>query len=328
MKAAVSVRYGPPEVVRVVDDEPDPTVEDDDVLVRVHATTVNRTDCGYRGASPFFIRGISGLRRPRVRVWGTEYAGVVERVGREVTRFAPGDRVFGYAEGRFGAHAELVAVSVTSMIAPVPDWVDLPSAAAATEGGHYALSAIRRAGIEPGQRVLVHGATGAIGSAAVQLLVALGVHVVATAPTAHVDLVKALGAEEVLDHQKEDFTRTGWVMDAVLDLVGKSTFGACRRILRPGGVYVSSDLGPYAQNVALPLVTRLGRGRRVVFPFPMETPEVIDYLRVRLESGAFRPVLDRTYPLARIVEAYRYVESGQKVGNVVIQVVEADGPEA
>jgi len=321
MRAAVSLRYGPPDVVRVVDDEPVPDVGADDVLVRVHATTVNRTDCGYRGASPFFIRGISGLRRPRARVWGTEYAGVVERVGREVTRFAPGDRVFGYAEGQFGAHAELVAVSVTSLVAPVPDGVDLPTAAAATEGSHYALSGIRRAGIEPGQRVLVHGATGAIGSAAVQLLADMGVHVVATAPTAHVGLVKGLGAEVVVDHQKEDFTRTGEVVDAVLDLVGKSTFGACRRILRPGGVYVSSDLGPFAQNIALPLLTKVGRGRRVVFPFPMETPEVLEYLRERLESGAFRPVLDRTYPLEDIVEAYRYVESGQKVGNVVIEVV-------
>ena len=321
MRAAVSLRYGPPDVVRVVDDEPVPDVGADDVLVRVHATTVNRTDCGYRGASPFFIRGISGLRRPRARVWGTEYAGVVERVGREVTRFAPGDRVFGYAEGQFGAHAELVAVSVTSLVAPVPDGVDLPTAAAATEGSHYALSGIRRAGIEPGQRVLVHGATGAIGSAAVQLLADMGVHVVATAPTAHVGLVKGLGAEVVVDHQKEDFTRTGEVVDAVLDMVGKSTFGACRRILRPGGVYVSSDLGPFAQNIALPLLTKVGRGRRVVFPFPMETPEVLEYLRERLESGAFRPVLDRTYPLEDIVEAYRYVESGQKVGNVVIEVV-------
>ena len=239
---------------------------------------------------------------------------------REVTRFAPGDRVFGYAEGRFGAHAELVAVSVTSLVAPVPDGVGLAAAAAATEGGHYALSGIRRAGIEPGQRVLVHGATGAIGSAAVQLLADLEVHVVATAPTAHVGLVKGLGAEVVIDHQREDFTRSGEVVDAVLDLVGKSTFGACRRILRPGGVYVSSDLGPFAQNIALPLLTRVGRGRRVVFPFPMETPEVLEYLRERLDSGAFRPVLDRTYPLDDIVDAYRYVESGRKVGSVVIDV--------
>jgi NADPH:quinone reductase-like Zn-dependent oxidoreductase len=309
-------------VVRVVDGVAMPFVGPDDVLVRVHATTVNRTDCGYRGASPFFIRGVSGVRRPRVSIWGTEYAGVVERVGREVTRFTPGDEVFGYAEGRFGAHAEYVAVSVTSLVAPVPHGVSLSSAAAATEGAHYALSAIRRAGVEPGQRVLVHGGTGAIGSAAVQLLVDLGVHVSATAPTAQVELVRRLGAERVIDHETHDFTRTGLTFDTVLDMVGRSTFQACRRILVPGGVYVSSDLGPFAQNLALPLATRVGRGRtrRVVFPLPIETPEVLEYLRARLESGAFRPLLDRTYPLEDIVDAYRYVESGRKVGNVVIAV--------
>jgi NADPH:quinone reductase-like Zn-dependent oxidoreductase len=256
-------------------------------------------------------------------VWGTEYAGVVERVGPQVTRFAPGDRVFGYAEGRFGAHAELVAVSETSLVAPVPDGVDLRHAAAATEGGHYALSSIRRAGITPGHRVLVHGATGAIGSAAVQLLVDLGAHVIATAPTAQVELVRGLGAHRVVDHESEDFTRIEDRVDAVLDMVGKSTFGACRRLLTPDGVYVSSDLGPFGQNLALPLVTRLGRGRRVVFPFPMETPEVLEHLRSRLEAGTFRPVLDPTsYALEDIVEAYRYAESGRKTGSVVIVVRE------
>jgi NADPH:quinone reductase-like Zn-dependent oxidoreductase len=322
MRAAVSERYGPPDVVRVVDDVPVPWPGPDDVLVRVHATTVNRTDCGYRSASPFFLRGLTGLRRPSTRVWGTEYAGVVERVGREVTRFAPGDEVFGYAEGRLGTHAEYVAVSATSHVAPVPDGVDLPTAAAATEGGHYALSSIRRAGIEPGQRVLVHSGTGAIGSAAVQLLVDLGARVTATAGTAHVELVRRLGAEDVIDHETHDFTRTGRTFHAVLDMVGKSTFQACRRILVPGGVYVSSDLGPFAQNLVLPVATRVGRRprRRVVFPLPIETPEVLEHLRSRLESGAYRPVLDRTYPLEDIVEAYRYVESGRKVGNVVITV--------
>lgn len=317
----MSTQYGPPDVVRVVDDAPDPEVAPDDLLVRVHATTVNRTDCGYRAASPFVMRGLTGWRAPRIRVWGTEYAGVVEQVGAQVTRFAPGDRVFGYAEGRFGAHAELVAVAETSLVALVPDGVDLHHAAAATEGGHYAVSSIRRAGIAPGHRVLVHGATGAIGSAAVQLLVDLGAHVIATAPTAHVELVRGLGAEQVVDHESEDFTRIEGRVHAVLDMVGKSTFGACRRMLTPDGVYVSSDLGPFAQNLALPVVTRLGRGRRVVFPIPMETPDVLEHLRSRLESGAFRPLLDpTTYALEDIAAAYRYAESGRKTGSLVIVV--------
>ncbi len=323
MRAAVSTRYGPPEVVRVADDVPEPEVASDDLLVRVHVTTVNRTDAAYRRAYPFFIRAVSGWRGPKVPVWGTEFAGVVERVGPNVTRFAVADRVFGYAEPRFGAHAELVAVAESSFVAPVPDGVDLRQAAAATEGAHYALSSIRRAGVQPGDRVLVHGATGAIGSAAVQLLADLGAHVIATAPTAHVELVRGLGADRVVDYEAEDFTAIDETVDVVLDMVGKSTFGACRKLLTPDGVYVSSDLGPFAQNIALPLVTRLGRGRRVVFPFPSTSPEVVEHLRSRLESGAFRPLLDpTTFRLDEIVAAYHYVETGQKLGNVLVTVHE------
>ncbi len=324
MRAAVSTRYGPPEVVRVVDDAPEPEVRPDDLLVQVHVTTVNRTDAAYRRAYPFIIRSVSGWRGPKAPVWGTEYAGVVERVGPDVTRFAPGDRVFGYAEPRFGAHAELIVVAESSFVAAVPDGIDLRHAAAATEGSHYALSSIRRAGVQPGDRVLVHGATGAIGSAAVQLLADLGAHVIATAPSAHVELVRGLGARRVVDFEAEDFTAIDETVDVVLDLVGKSTFGACRRLLGPHGVYVSSDLGPYAQNIALPLVTRLGRGRRVVFPFPSTSPEVVEHLRSRLESGAFTPLLDpTTFRLEDIVEAYRYVETGQKLGNVLVTVHES-----
>ncbi|MFL6165124.1 MAG: NAD(P)-dependent alcohol dehydrogenase [Ornithinibacter sp.] len=323
MRAAVSIKYGPPEVVQVRDDVPEPEVAHDDLLVRVHVTTVNRTDSAYRRAYPFFIRAVSGWRGPKVPIWGTEYAGVVERVGPDVTRFAAGDRVFGYAEPRFGSHAELVAVAESSFVAIIPDGVDLRQAAAVTEGAHYALSSIRRAGVQPDDRVLVHGATGAIGSAAVQLLAELGAHVIATAPTAHLDIVRGLGAGRVVDFQTEDFTAIDETVDVVLDLVGKSTFGACRRLLAPNGVYVSSDLGPYAQNLALPLVTRIGRGRRVVFPFPSTSPEVLEHLRSRLESGAFRPLLDpTTFRLDEIVDAYRYVETGQKLGNVLVTVHE------
>ena len=309
-------------MVRVVDDAPEPEVAPDDLLVRVHATTVNRTDSAYRRAYPFVIRPMSGWMRPKVDVWGTEFAGVVERVGAHVTRFAPGDRVFGYTEGRFGAHAELVAVAESSFVALVPDGVDLRHAAAATEGGHYALSSLRRAGVAPGTKVLVHGATGAIGSAAVQLCADLGADVIATAPSAHVELVRGLGARRVVDFEREDFTGIDETVDVVLDMVGKSTFGACRRLLTPNGRYVSSDLGPWAQNIALPLVTKVGRGRKVVFPFPSVSPDVLEHLRSRLESGAFRPVLDpTTFALDDIVEAHRYVDTGQKLGNVVITVI-------
>lgn len=298
-----------------------PVPGDGELLVRVHATTVNRTDCGYRAARPFFIRAFSGLRNPRSAILGTEFAGAVEHVGADVTSFAIGERVFGYCEGRFGAHAEYLTVRADSMVARMPARLSFTEAAPSTEGSHYALAFIRRAGIRSGQQVLVNGATGAIGSAAVQMLSGIGAVVTAVCATENFDLARRLGAQHALDYADDDFTRHGETYDAVFDAVGKSTFGRCRRCLVPGGVYLSSDLGPYWQNLALPLLTVLSRGRKVVFPLPKADREVMGYLRELLDSGRFTPLIDRTYPLDEIVEAYRYVETGRKIGNVVITVV-------
>lgn len=320
MRAAVSERYGAPDVV-VVRDIPAPVPADDEILIRVDATTVNRTDCAYRAARPFFMRAFTGLRRPRRPVLGTEFAGEVVRTGGAVDRFAVGDRVFGYCEGRFGAHAELLVVRQDSAVAAVPEGIDQVTAAAASEGSHYAASAIRRAGVRTGDRVLVNGATGGIGSAAVQLLAAMGAHVTAVCHAEHAELVRGLGAERVLALEDGDFTRGTDRYAVVIDAVGKSTFGRCRRILEPGGAYVSSELGPGWQNIPLSLVGLvLRRGRRVVFPLPDEGLPMLERIRDHLAAGTFRPVIDRIYPLDEIVEAYRYVEAGQKVGNVVLTV--------
>jgi NADPH:quinone reductase-like Zn-dependent oxidoreductase len=307
-------------VVRVGEVDP-PPVGDKDVLVRVHATTVNRTDCAYRTATPFFVRAATGLTRPRRPVPGTEYAGVVDAVGAGVSAFSVGDRVFGYNEGAFGTHAELLAVPEDAPIAEVPANVTFEQAAAATEGAHYALAFIRTAGIRAGQDVLVHGATGAIGSAAVQLLKALGATVTAVCDTANLALVAGLGADRVVDRTAGDFTADGQTYDAVLDAVGKSTFGRCRRLLRPRGVYLSSDVGPWWQNVFLALVTPPLRGRKVRFPIPKQDQDMVRHLADLMASGAYTPVIDRRYPLEAIVAAHTYVETGQKVGNVVITVV-------
>ena len=197
-------------------------------------------------------------------------------------------------------------------------------AAPGTEGSHYALSPIREAKIRSGQDVLVYGATGAIGSAAVQLLKSLGARVTAVCATAHLELVRGLGADRVVDYTAEDFTKDEQTYDVVLDAVGKSSFGRCRRLLRPGGIYVSSDLGPLSQNPVLALVTPLLRGQKVMFPIPTQDQSMVGYFRELIESGRFKPLIDRTYPLDQIVEAYRYVETGQKVGNVVISIERAD----
>jgi NADPH:quinone reductase-like Zn-dependent oxidoreductase len=319
MKAAVQTRYGPPEVVRISEVEK-PTIKGDEVLIKVHATTVNRTDCACRAARPFFMRFFTGLTGPRATVLGNEFAGVVEAVGSGVTSFTVGDRVFGYNEGPFGAHAEYLSIPEDGSLATMPANVTFEQAAPSTEGSHYALSHIRAANIRSGQDVLVYGATGAIGSAAVQLLKGLGANVTAVCDTASMQLVRDLGADRVIDYTAEDFTKDEQTYDVVLDSVGKSSFGQCKRLLRPEGIYVSSELGPLAQNPFLALLGPLHRGKKVLFPIPRHDQEMVGYLRELIESGTFRPVIDRTYPLGQIVEAYRYVETGQKTGNVVISL--------
>jgi NADPH:quinone reductase-like Zn-dependent oxidoreductase len=321
MRAAVSTAYGPPEVVRVAE-VPKPAASDHQVLVKVHATTVNRTDCGLRAARPFIVRLFVGLRRPRFTVLGTEFAGEVEAVGAGVTSFAVGDRVFGFSGSRFGAHAEYLAVPEDGWLATVPADLGYEQVAPSTEGAQYALTLIRTARIRRGQDVLVNGATGAIGSAAVQLLRHLGATVTATCDTDHLELVRRLGADRVIDYTAEDFTRDARTYDVVLDAVGKSSFRRCRRLLRPGGLYLSSDLGPLSQNPVLALLTPLFGGRKVRFPNPMRQDQaaVMRTVRELLSSGEFRPLIDRRYRLDQIVEAYTYVETGRKIGSVVIDV--------
>jgi NADPH:quinone reductase-like Zn-dependent oxidoreductase len=320
MKAAVHTSYGHPDVVRVSDVDK-PTIKDDDVLVKVHATTVNRTDCAFRAGKPFFIRVLTGLIRPRATVLGGEFAGVVKAVGSGVTSFMVGDRVFGYSEGSWGAHAEYLSMPADGPLAPIPAHVTFEEAAPSTEGSQYALSLIRAAKIQSRQDVLVNGATGAIGSAAVQLLKSLGAHVTAVCDTDNVELVRGLGADRVIDYTTEDFTTDARRYDVVLDAVGKSSFGRCKPLLKPRGLYLSSDLGPLAQNPVLALTTSLLGGKKVMFPIPkMNDPQTVRSLAALIESGEFRPVIDRRYPLDQIVQAYRYVETGQKIGNVVIVV--------
>jgi NADPH:quinone reductase-like Zn-dependent oxidoreductase len=319
MKAALRTRYGPPDVVRVVE-VPTPTAQDHEVLIKVHTTTVNRTDCGLRGAKPFFVRFFTGLRRPRVRIIGNEFAGEIAAIGPGVTSFAVGDRVFGYDDSACGAHAQYLTVREDASLARIPAHLTYVQAAPASEGSHYALANIEKAKIRAGRRVLVNGATGAIGSAAVQLLASRGVHVTAVCDTAHLDLVRGLGAERVIDRSAEDFTQDQQTYDVVFDAVGKSSFGRCRRLLESRGVYLSTDLGPHGENPFLMLVTPLLPGKSVLFGFPRHDQQMMNYFKDLLEAGLFRPVIDRSYPLADIVEAYRYVETGQKVGNVVITV--------
>jgi NADPH:quinone reductase-like Zn-dependent oxidoreductase len=319
MRAVVHRRYGGPDVLGIEDVER-PVPGDHDVLVRVHATTVNRTDCGFRKAEPFIVRPFSGLVRPRRRILGTELAGVVEAVGGAVTEFGPGDRVFGVNADRFGTHAEFVSMRAGAPLATMPAGVSFEEAAAVCDGGILALTCLRWARLQSGQDIMVYGASGAIGTAAVQLAKHFGAHVTAVCNTPNVATVGALGADRVVDYTREEFTATDDRYDVVFDAVGKTSFRRCRHLVRPGGRFVETDLGFMWQNVPLALLTwRLGR-TRVLVPIPKYRKEEVLFLRELVEAGRFRPVIDRRYPLDEIVEATRYVETGQKTGNVVITV--------
>ena len=323
MRAAVFDRYGSPEVLRLADVDP-PAPADDEVLVRVRATTVNRTDCGFRQGSPVFVRLFFGLTRPKRHILGSELAGVVEAVGSAVTTFSPGDEVFGVNADRYGAHAELVCVREQGPLAHKPPGASFEEAAAVCDGFVLAHTCLRWGKVTAGQRVMVYGASGSIGTAGVQLAKHLGAVVTAVCSTKDVALVRSLGADEVLDYTAEPFVRPGDAYDVVFDAVGKLAYGQVRGGLARRGLFLSTDFGPRAQVpflAALTAVTgRLLGSRRVLLPLPRYKKEHVLEVKELLEAGAYRAVIDRTWPLEDVVEATRYVETGQKTGNVVLTV--------
>jgi NADPH:quinone reductase-like Zn-dependent oxidoreductase len=312
MRAVVHDRYGPPEVLHLEDVErPEP--EDDEVLVRIHATSVTRTDCHMRAARPFIWRFMLGLRRPRRRILGVEFAGEVEAVGSTATRFQVGDRVFG---ARNGTHAEYVCVREDGVLSHMPAGMTFEEAAAITDGFHQGLAPLRRANVGEDTRLVVYGASGSCGTAAVQLAKHhFGAHVTAVCNTKNVELVRSLGADEVFDYTREDFTKLGRRYDVVLDAVGKHSLLRSRRALEPRGLFLATDR---LYNFPLALLTsRLGK-RKVLFTVEPPTREDQLLLAELLRAGRYRPVIDRAYPLEDVVEATRYVETFQKTGNVVL----------
>ncbi len=315
MRAAVNTRYGPPEVVAVAN-VARPVPQDDEVLIKVYAATVNRTDCGFRSAEYVLTRLFSGLLKPKFQTLGNEFAGQVAAVGACVTQFAVGDKVFGYNDKTCGAHAEYLAMPEQGSLGPMPAGLTYEQAAPLCEGGHYALCDIRAAQVKAGQNVLVYGATGAIGSAAVQLLRHFGATVTAVCDTKNVALVRSLGAHVVIDYTQADYTQCGQTFDFVFDAVGKSSFGQARKVLGLRGIYISTELGKHSENVFLALKGLVSGGQKVLFPIPTMSKADVVLFKDLVESRQYRALIDRHYPLEQIVEAYRYVETGQKVGNV------------
>ena len=319
MKAAIYTNYGPPEIIRIEDIEK-PVPNAHEVLVQVHCATLNRTDTGYRSAKYFVSRLFTGLIHPKRPVAGSEFAGKIVEIGAGVTQFSIGDKVFGFEDIRSGAHAEFMAVAENGSIAKMPKNRTYQELAPAGEGATYALSVIKDAGLGENSKVLVYGASGAIGSAAVQILKHLGSEVTAVCGTKNLKLIKSLGADKIIDYQKEDFTDTDTRYDFIFDAVGKSSYGTCKKLLTPQGSYYSTELGKGAQNIFLALWFWVTGSRKLIFPIPKINQETMENIRRLIEINAFRPLVDRMYTLDEIVEATKYVETGQKVGNVVIKI--------
>lgn len=319
MKAAVYTKYGPPEVVQLSEVEK-PVPKENEVLIKINAATVNRTDCGFRSAEYFIVRFFSGFIRPKNKTLGNEFAGKIESIGKNVTSFKANDKVFGYNDTKFGAHAEYMVINENDSITTMPENILYEEAAAITEGAHYALCNIRATKIKAGQNYLINGATGGIGSAAVQLAKYFGAEVTAVCNTKNVDLVKSLGADDVIDYTKQDFTKMNKKFDVVFDAVGKSSFGKCKPLLKNKGIYMSTELGYMSQNPFLAIITPLLGGKKVLFPIPTISKKDVLFLKELVEANKYKPVIDRSYPLEQIADAYRYVETGQKTGNVVITI--------
>ena len=319
MKAAVRKSYGFPKDIKIEEIEK-PSPKDNEVLIKVHATTVNRTDCANLTAKPFIMRFVLGFLKPRKIILGTDFAGQVVAIGKNIKALNLNDKVFGFHDMGLESHAEYITLIPSKNITTIPENSTYKEAAASLEGAHYAYTFIHKVAIQPGQRILINGATGAIGSALLQFVNQLDVHITATCNTENKDLIQSLGADKIYDYTKEDFTNDKEKYDFIFDAVGKSTFGKCKPLLKKKGVYISSEVGPYAQNIFFAAFTPIGKNKKVIFPIPYSIEKTLPFIKNLLENGKFKPVIDREYSLPNISQAYEFAMTGEKTGNVIINI--------
>lgn len=319
MKAAIRYNYGPIESIQVLD-IPIPEPKPSEIRIKVMATTVNRTDLGVLTGKPYIMRAFAGFPKPTKPVTGTDFAGVVEKVGEGITAFKVGDRVWGLQDNGAGTHGEFACISVKTAVMKISDGVDYKEIVACAEAAHYAYNFLNKVKLEPGDHVLVNGGTGAIGSAAIQLLKVKGILVTAVCHEINVEKVKALGADRVIALEREDFTKEKIQYECVLDAVGKSRFSFCKPILKPGGIYISSELGLNWENLTLALTTPVFGGKKVVFPLPLNVLESMTVIKDLLLKGHFKPLIDRSFALDQVREAFSYVASEKKIGNVILEI--------
>ena len=319
MKAILWTTYGAPELLKLGEIEKS-IPKDDEVLVKVSFASVNRTDCAMLRAKPFIMRFITGLFKPKNPILGTEFAGTIEAIGKEANAYNVGDKVFGFSDLGVSAYAEYLTIKADSSLATLPNNFSFEQIAGSIEGAHYAYNMLNKVSIKKGDKVLVNGATGAIGSGAVQLITYYGAKVTAVCNGENAALVQSIGATKVIDYTTEDFTKTNETYNYIFDTVGKSTFAECKPLLASGGAYISSELGPYLQNLYLPLITKFFGSKKVIFPFPSDINRSILLVKKLMEEAKFTPVIDRKFALKDVTEAFKYVEKGEKIGNVIIEI--------
>lgn len=317
MRAIVFSKYGPPDVLKLREiDKPVP--KDDEVLIKISATSVTSGDCRMRKADPFASRFFTGLLRPKkVTILGNELAGEIEAAGKNVKSLKPGDKVFGQAGMRFGTYADYICLPDDGALAIMPSNLTFEEAAVIPFGGNTALDFLRRGNIRSGQKVLIYGASGSVGTAAIQLAKHFGADVTGVCSASNADLVKSLGADRVIDYKIEDFSRGGQTYDIIFDANGKSPFADCVRSLNQNGIYlriVHMSLSPIVKG----LLTSMSGGKKVIGGVASESAESLIFLRELIEAGRYKPVIDRRYPIDQIADAHTYVDKGHKKGNVVI----------
>ncbi|MEB8330206.1 NAD(P)-dependent alcohol dehydrogenase [Flavobacteriaceae bacterium KMM 6897] len=318
MKASIRRKYGSSNLIKIENIEK-PVPKDNELLIKVHATTVNRTDCAILTAQPFIMRFVLGLIRPRKIILGTDFAGEVVSIGKNVKSFKVKDEVFGFNDTGLESQSEYIT-SAEENLFPIPENINFKQAAASLEGAHYAYTFVHKVNIKSGQRILINGATGGIGSALLQFIKQYNVKTTATCNTENIKLITSLGADKIYDYTKEDFTYDTEKYDFIFDAVGKSTFGKCKPLLKDKGIYISSELGPYSQNLFYAISTSISNNKKVIFPLPYSTQHTIPYIMELLKNEKFRPIIDREYLLEDISKAYEYVLKGEKIGNVIINV--------
>jgi NADPH:quinone reductase-like Zn-dependent oxidoreductase len=317
MKSIIYKKFGPPDVLQL-QQKPKPVPADDEVLIRVHATTVTSGDIHLRTGEPLLARLFAGPVSPRNPVLGHEFAGLIEATGKEVRQFFPGDKVFGSTNMNSGAYAEYLCLPEDGVIAQKPGHISFEQAAAIPVGALTALYFLRKGNIQRGQKILVYGASGSVGTYAVQIARHLGAHVTGVCSSVNIELVKSLGADNVIDYTREDFTQSGICYDMIFDSVGKNSFTHCRHVLNPGGLYVTTAVS--LSLLVQRLISIITGGRKLITGIARQTPEDLQLVKELVETGKIKPVLDKIFPLEQITEAHRYVEQGHKKGNVVIRV--------